>query len=375
MKRLFRYVLIGLIALYGTSPAFSNEPDSQQQAVLIDIGDPDAREHIALLLPLAAPALKSAALAVQNGFTAAAAQSYSPPFKVRLYPTTGKSQDILDVYQQAVQEGASMVIGPLTRSGVNALARSNLVTIPTLALNVADDDIDLPAKLYFYGLDTAAEAQHLAELAAIDSTRHHAIIIADRSELSRRLKAAFADAWIRPGNTTSAEEVEIIEQEMLSRLRAYTADSDSVVFLALNGTGSQTIRQFIHSDTPVYVTSLILTDQCDSACFQALDGVRFTDMPWLLEQNSVLTEKYDHPDKPVTTSLLRFYALGIDTFRLIEAMTQTRFLEHIRLDGITGEIYFQSPNRFDRKQTPVIFENGQIVPDNQPADPLPAFAD
>lgn len=367
MKRLFRYFLIGA-ALYGSFPAFSNEPD---YSTLPDRDRQGAGAHIALLLPLATPALKPAAQAVQGGFSAAAAQDSSLPFGTRTYATTDQDQDIVEVYQQAVYEGARMVIGPLTRNGVKALARSNLVTIPTLALNSSViEDIESPPQLYFFGLDVASEAQHIAQLAATD-TRHHAVIIADRSELSRRLKAAFADEWIRPDNLTSAEEVEITSQEVLAQLYHYTHDSNNIVFLALNGSASRAVRLFIHHTTPVYTTSLAFTGRHDPTYFQELDQVRFTDMPWLLQPKLAAVQKYHRPDMPAEINLQRFYALGVDAFRLALAIIQTHTPEAITLDGVTGSIRFESPNRFDRKQIPAVFRYGQVIPEEW----SPALAD
>lgn len=362
MKRLFGYFLIWVIALYGSSTAFSNQPDEDWPAYT----DTPAGFHIALLLPLDSPALEQAALAVRNGFSTAAKQeALASLFDMRVYATTGQSQDVLDTYQRAIHDGAVMVIGPLTRDGVKALAQeSHLVTVPTLALNsVMIEDSELPLQLYFFGLDIASEAQYIAQLAAT-SRRRHAVIIADRSDLSKRLKAAFANEWIRPDNTTSAEEVEISSQNQLSQLYRYTLDENNIVFLALNGLSSRAVRLFIHHTTPVYATSLVFTDSHDPTYFQELDSVRFTDMPWLLQPELAAVKKYRHPDMPAEVNLQRFYALGVDAFQLTLAMMQTRSPEGIVLDGVTGYISFKPPNQFSRRQIPAIFKHGRVIPEN-----------
>jgi len=360
MKRLLRCFLIWMVALYGSPVAFSNQPD---YAIPANIAAQSPASHIALLLPLDAPALKHAALALQMGFFAAARQESLQPFDIRVYATAGKAQDILEAYQQAIHDGAMMVVGPLTRNGVNVLTLSHLVTVPTLTLNFSTiEDIDPPAHLYLFGLNTAAEAEHIAQLAAT-SNKNHAVIIADRSDLSKRLKAAFADAWIKPDNTTSAEEVEIISHDKLAQLSRYTLDSNNIVFLALNGTSSRAVRLFIRHSTPVYATSLVFTGSNDPTYFQELDAVKFTDMPWILEPEHPLVKKYHHPDMPTDISLQRFYALGIDAFRLALSMTQTHSPESIMLDGVTGKISFEPPNRFTRRQLPAVFRQGKVIPE------------
>ncbi|HRQ06195.1 MAG TPA: penicillin-binding protein activator, partial [Nitrosomonas halophila] len=239
MKRLLGYFWIWMAALYGSPAAFSNPPDPASLTNPANPAGHDSAYQVALLLPLDAPALKQAAQALQMGFSAAAGREPTISAGIRVYPTTGQAQDILDSYQEAVRDGVEMVVGPLTRNGVSALAASQMVTVPTLALNAsAIEDIDPPSNLYLFGMNTADEARYVAQLAAA-SARPHAVIVTDRSELSKRLKAAFADEWIQPDNITSAEEFELGSQDKLAQLHHHISEQDNVVFLALNGFSSR----------------------------------------------------------------------------------------------------------------------------------------
>ena len=56
-----------------------------------------------------------------------------PP--IRVYPVNEDTLNVLTIYEQALESGAQLVVGPLTRNGVAALAASSLVSVPTLALN------------------------------------------------------------------------------------------------------------------------------------------------------------------------------------------------------------------------------------------------
>src|SRR4051812_2229422 len=89
--------------------------------------------HIALLLPLASASFSRHADAVRQGFFAAAAVAGKSAPPVRVYAVNEDTLNIVSVYEQAVESGARLVVGPLTRNGVAALAASNVVTIPTLA--------------------------------------------------------------------------------------------------------------------------------------------------------------------------------------------------------------------------------------------------
>lgn len=89
-------------------------------------------KHMALLLPLTGT-LSGPGNAVKDGFMAAYnGQQVSEAINVRLYDTA--SQDAVGLYQQALADGADMIIGPLTKQDVAAVAALNH-PVPTLLLN------------------------------------------------------------------------------------------------------------------------------------------------------------------------------------------------------------------------------------------------
>src|SRR5690606_20092968 len=119
--------------------------------------------------------------------------------------------------------------------GVNALAASQIVTVPTLTLNAsAIEDIDPPSHLSLFAMNTADEARHIAQLPAANASSH-AVIVTDRSELSKRLKAAFAAERIQADNITSAEESEPGSEDTPAQLYRHSSEQDHIVFLALDG--------------------------------------------------------------------------------------------------------------------------------------------
>ncbi|WP_049723566.1 penicillin-binding protein activator [Gilvimarinus polysaccharolyticus] len=91
-------------------------------------------KSIALLLPQRGR-LASAASAVRDGFLAAyfAERSAEQNPTIRQYDTD--STDINQLYEQAVAEGAELIIGPLTKENVDALAMRPNLSVPILALN------------------------------------------------------------------------------------------------------------------------------------------------------------------------------------------------------------------------------------------------
>ncbi|HEY7886223.1 MAG TPA: penicillin-binding protein activator, partial [Cellvibrionaceae bacterium] len=93
--------------------------------------------QVALLLPQQGR-LAAAASAVRDGFLAA---YYAAPLgakrpDIRQYDTSG--DNIVSVYQQAIDDGAEMIIGPLSKEHVQTLSMLPLA-VPVLALNTLDD--------------------------------------------------------------------------------------------------------------------------------------------------------------------------------------------------------------------------------------------
>ena len=60
-----------------------------------------------------------------------------------------------------------------------------------------------------------------------------------------------------------------------------------VAFLAVNAPRARFIRAYLGTQFPIYATSLVYASSADKLELYDLDGVRFMDMPWLLQE--------DHP--------------------------------------------------------------------------------
>ena len=79
-------------------------------------------------------------------------------------------------YQQAVESGADLIIGPLTKSLVNQLAEKEDLPVPTLALNYADSVGESPQNLYQFGLAPADEIYQILNLAWARNYRRAALM-------------------------------------------------------------------------------------------------------------------------------------------------------------------------------------------------------
>ncbi|HEU0234455.1 MAG TPA: penicillin-binding protein activator [Gallionella sp.] len=359
MQRGFLW-LSALLALYVSGFACAtNEPLAH--------GDDKPVPHIALLLPLKSAVFGSAAEAVRQGFQAAAELEIQLPGRlpVRVYSCFDESKDVAALYRQALAGGARAVVGPLTRSGASALAAEPQgITVPTLALNVVEGP---PAgQMYFFGMAVEAEARQAAQLARQQGL-HQAIVITTRAQLDQRLQFAFEEEWHRSGGTI-LDEIEFDDDPAVF---ADIADRpDTAVFLAADAEKAHFIRPYLPNKLPIYATSQIFAGNGNTLTNYDLNGIRFVDMPWLLQTDHPAVMIYPRHIPPLSADHERLYALGIDAFRLIQLLLAGKIDDALPLDGVSGHIELNG-HIFQRMAVPAMFAQGQAQLRNAQAAPAP----
>jgi uncharacterized protein len=331
------YVSMCASAISDPQPAYGEEPPSP---------------HIALLLPLQSDIFGKAAEAVQQGFMAAAnAQPHNLP--VRVYASFDESKDVTALYQHALASGAKVVVGPLTRSGVAVLAaQPQLITVPTLALNVAEGIV--PDNLYFFGLSTENEARQVAQIAAAANLTSANIISTD-TPLSRRLAQAFAEEWLHNGGSIATNMIYSNDPSIFATL---PADPGNMVFLAAEPDKARLIRPYINVMLPVYATSQVFAGNNDMLLNYDLNDVHFVDMPWLLQPDHPAVMIYPRPETALGPDMERLYALGIDAFRLSQVLLANNEPTSLPLDGVTGNITLNANHQFIRQAIQAQFTQG-----------------
>ncbi len=314
---------------------------------------------MALILPLSSHTFSRHADAVRQGFIAAAkvAGTSAPP--LRVYSVNEDTLNVLTVYEQAVESGAQLVVGPLTRNGVAALAASNLVSVPTLALNSLEPRAPQPARLYLFGLSVELEARQIARL-AFDDGRRKAFIISDDTALGKRMREAFLAEFARFGGMTVAELDFGADPATLNKLRqASNLGVADMVFLALDFARARTVRPYLGNALALYATSHVSAGKSRALAAQDLDGVRFVDMPWMLRADHPAVMIYPRPQLGEVADFDRLYALGIDAFRI--GLELLRANPEPVLDGVTGRIRLTRDQQFVRELTSAQFVDGKTV--------------
>ncbi len=316
-----------------------------------------ANAHIGVILPLNTTAFRQPAEDVKQGLLLASKlQPGTPP--IRIYPTSDETNDVLTVYQQALNNGAKVIIGPLTKSAIAALADSNLVNVPTLALSVPDIEIN-NRNLYLFGLSLDVEARQVAQLMHREG-RQSVLIIGASNALSKRLQSAFSETWQREGGKFAGKIIYSPNTD-LNTLHDYVVKTPAdAIFLALTAHDASLVRPYLLTQIASYATSQIFTGLSAPSNVD-LAGVRFLDMPWLLQPDHPAVMVFNIQAQALSTDSARLYAMGIDAYRLAQLFfLGTMPTSGNILDGVSGQIRLNQ-QQFTRELTAAEFQANTVV--------------
>ena len=344
--------------------------------------------QIALLLPQEGP-LANAARALRDGFLAAYYNA-NDATQIKLYDSSRiGSMDAF--YQQAQKDGIQLVIGPLEKPLVTQLNARTELPITTLALNYSDNSQNGPAQLFQFGLSSEDEAREAARRAWADGMRR-AVALTPVGDWGNRTLAAFRQEWQHLGGELLGSEridrpvdlagqiadlFQLRESEARARRLQNTLGTEveasptrrqdvDFIFLAATPQQAQQIKPTLAfqyaGDIPVYATSQLFTGPHALPHYKDLEGIRFSETPWLLNPQDPLRQQISQQSPQADTALGRLYAMGADAYLLSTRLTQLKALPDFNLDGLTGKLSLNSLQRVERSLPWAEFQGGQIQP-------------
>lgn len=336
--------------------------------------------HIALLLPMDGP-LASVARALRDGFLAAHLEA-GQDLKIELFDST-RISSMDTFYQQAAASGVELVVGPLDKALVRQLADREQLPITTLALNYSDADQNQPPQLFQFGLAAEDEAREVARRAWDDGHRS-AIALTPRGEWGNRVLDAFRRQWQELGGTLLAAEplaepVALANQIAdLLHVRSGGSSSSSLqeqptrrqdvdfLFLAATPQQAQQVKPTLifqyAGDLPVYATSHLHAATDNRSQYLDLEGIRFTETPWLLDSHLPLRQQIESKWPQARGSLGRLYAMGADAYLLAPRLNQLLALPETQLDGLSGTLSLTPGQRIERRLPWAEFRDGRVQP-------------
>jgi outer membrane PBP1 activator LpoA protein len=348
--------------------------------------------QVAVLLPLNG-SLTLASTAIRDGILAAYYDTSDGSRRpvLHFYDVGANPADAAARYQQAVADGARFVIGPLRKEAVQAVLRQPQLPVPVLTLNTIDTDAPANPAVYQFGLAPEDEARDAARRAWQDG-RRRAISLVPEGDWGERVVAAFADEWNRLGGVlldhptydpAQADHSRVISaalnldaskarQARLVRLLGRPLEFEprrrqdvDFIFLLATPEQARLIRPqlsfFRAQRVPVYSTSHVYAGQPDRSRDLDLNGIRFCDMPWMLEAGSDwqdlkqgIAERW--PDSAVSYG--RFYALGVDAYRVMPYLGRFESGLFGAYHGVTGNLTLDDRQVLHRALVWAQFRNG-----------------
>ena len=346
-------------------------------------------QHVALLLPLEGK-FANAARAVRDGFlNAYYAKQAGDDITIRVY--SADSSNVVSVYEQAMINGANLVVGPLDKEALQALLSRGQFTVPVLALNDIPQ-AELPANVYSFALTPEDEARQVAEHIWLDG-HSRGIALYPQGRWGERVYDAFRTRWLELGgelveaNSYVAEgrdfatpirdllNIDESKDRHRSLRRILREDTKfemrrrqdvDFVFLAAYPKQARQLRpQFDFHNAgkiPVYATSHVYSGTPDRKADRDMNGIIFGDMPWTLGKESndkALRQAVKRNWGKDRKAYTRLFAFGADAWRILPHLERLSRYRFARFAGSTGSLRIDEQGRIQRGLNWAAFRSGK----------------
>jgi hypothetical protein len=298
-------------------------------------------QTLALLLPRSGP-FQAAAEVIRHAIEAARSfpgETYHP----QLIEYDSSATDPVLQYQQAKAQGAEFILGPLEKPELERLARLESFNPPVLALNNAA--LTRPG-LYQFALPPEEGVAQVAD-SAFSHGHRRALLLVPATPAGERILRFFLAYWEKlggkvleiqryppTGDVSSALRrlLNVDESERrFERVRHWVSAAQfiprprrdaEVLFLQATPEQGRVIKPQLgvyRAHLPVYATWDIYAGRPEPSLDQDLEGIRFCDLPWLLQgeyEPAPSPAEFEAKWGRLPGAYLRLAALGIDAYRI-----------------------------------------------------------
>jgi hypothetical protein len=323
--------------------------------------------NIAVLLPLSG-SQSVAGNTIQQGILTAYHNNSSK--KLHFYDTSSLDWAMLN--ERFIKDEIDFTIGPILKSNVQKLQLLTGNDLPGLLLNVPSKE-KLKTNQYAFSMLPEEEAKQSAWVLS-EQEYVNPIVLSHDDTVSRRIAKAFSKMWtkrtgiavkihyfsqgkamqdsLQKGFDVNASENRIKQIERLnsSPVKSEKRNRRDVDMIYLVGTTAQTklVKPFIDVNTsrfskqiPVFASSRSHDGDDDNSTNNDLNGLVFTEAPLLLpakQQDKKLSalNKQLYPNR--NGRLSRLYAMGFDSYNLIDLISSMVDAPYLRYDGQTGTL-------------------------------------
>lgn len=327
---------------------------------------------VAVLLPQSGRMAK-AADTIRQGLLAAYYQDSrsgvdTPP----LHFYNSDNRDIVALVQQAKDNGASLVIGPLDRELLEKLTTVPALPVPVIALNSVEG---AAGNLFQFALAPEDEVSRLVDWMGQQGVKRP-LLLGAADEASLRYLRIFQGQWLRK----YLEPLRVVTLDP-ARKGGVTAGVRDVVrdigkhdafFLATPGVARQVqpALTYYKSTLPLYSLASAWDPTADASGQRDLDGIRFCDLPWMLQDEPAPEQQalYEAMPRP-SSGYDRLYAFGADAWTLSRNLQALYTRETLTLRS--GTIVSDEARHLRRIPTCAEVRNGNAITLWSPTDVPP----
>lgn len=321
-------------------------------------------ERLAVLLPQTG-SLGVAGNAIRDGILAGYYAETRQKPSIRFYNSQGTADGVKTAYQRALKDGAQMIIGPIGKDEVAAIA--NMADgIPVLALN----NVLNPNNKFLlnFSMTPEREGELLAEHLLSKNLKQTALFY-QANESNARVLAAFEKAYTKSGGILVAKAMapQFSKDEPTATTTKPTLPDGltraNAIVLLMSGTAAKSTRAALAlngaSALPIFANSEI-TDNADPKTNTQLDGVLFLHTPWQTGAGNALGVNAAQL-KALPSSRgggSRLNAFGLDAW-LISTRLQTWLSSpNTTINGSTGSLHLEPDGQIERNLLWSVYQNG-----------------
>ncbi|OUS70845.1 LppC family lipoprotein [Pseudoalteromonas sp. A601] len=291
----------------------------------------------------------------------------------------------------------NFVIGPLLKANIDKLANNRtLVNYPVLHLNSFEGQ-RVSGQHFFFALNPEHEVQQALEH-FLTQGYQKPMILAPNSSAGQRLVDFFNMQWQRYSETKpqvglysskkdmpktiagllevdkSKERIatvkSLFKQEVESETRS-RRDID-VIYILGDAIETRLIKPYLDVNVstfveriPLYASSKSHSKQIDRTDKGDLDGLYFTELPWMLSgqvSNQALRQQYNSLWPEQADISQRLFAMAYDSVAMLSDITQLSMIPGKQYTGLTGQLSIASDGQINRQLKWAQYKNKQIKP-------------
>ena len=141
-------------------------------------------------------------------------------------------------------------------------------------------------------------------------------------------------------------------------------DVDFIFLVAFPQTARQInplLKYYYAGEIPIYAPSIIYSGSPDSIQDSDLNGITFSEIPWVLANTKTgksASKQNVEGDSTAQNPYIRLYALGYDAYQLTYNLNQFMLFPELAIEGKTGLLDLNEQQLLTRKLAWAQFKNG-----------------